>query len=70
MTQSKHFNVPGLTELENAILKEDPLNMVSFLQVKYSNNCSISQQLNQYIDVNNLEQEQFQLHKFLHHFHS
>lgn len=54
MTQSKHFNVPGLTELENAILKEDPLNTVSFLQVKYSNNRSISQQLNQYIDVNNL----------------
>ena len=54
MTQSKHFNVPGLTELENAILKEDPLNTVSFLQVKYSNNSSISQQLNQYIDVNNL----------------
>jgi hypothetical protein len=54
MAQSKHFNVPGLTELENAILKEDPLNMISFLQVKYSNNHSISQQLNQYIDVNGL----------------
>ncbi len=54
MTQSKHFNVPGLTELENAILKEDPLNMISFLQVKYSNNHSVHQQLNQYIDVNSL----------------
>lgn len=54
MAQNKHFNIPGLTELENTILRDDPLNMIPFLQVKYSNNRSISQQLNQYIDVNNL----------------
>lgn len=52
--QTKHYNIQGLTELENNVLKEDPLNAITFLQVKYSNNRKIYDQLNQYIDINNL----------------
>lgn len=52
--QNKHYNIPGLTELENSFLKEDPLNAITFLQVKYSNNRKIHDHLNQYIDINNL----------------
>lgn len=54
MSQNKHFDIPGLTTLENTVLKDDPINAVPFLQVKYSNNRVVHQQLNQYIDVNNL----------------
>ena len=53
-SQNKHYNIPGLTELENSFLKEDPLNAITFLQVKYSNNRKIHDHLNQYIDINNL----------------
>lgn len=52
--QKKHYNIPGLTELENSFLKEDPINTIPFLQVKYSNNRKIHDHLNQYIDVFNL----------------
>lgn len=54
MSQDRHFNIKGLTDLENTILHNDPANMIPFLQVKYSNNRSVHHQLNQYIDVNNL----------------
>ena len=52
--QNKHYNISGLTELENSFLKEDPINAITFLQVKYSNNRKIHDHLNQYIDINNL----------------
>ena len=52
--QTKHYDIQGLTEPENSFLKEDPLNAITFLQVKYSNNRKIHDQLNQYIEVFNL----------------
>ena len=52
--QTKHYDIQGLTELENNVLKEDPVNAITFLQIKYSNNRKIHDQLNQYIDINNL----------------
>lgn len=52
--QTKHYDIQGLTELENNFLREDPLNAITFLQVKYSNNRKIHDHLNQYIDVFNL----------------
>lgn len=52
--QTKHYDIQGLTELENIFLKEDPINAITFLQVKYSNNRKLHDQLNQYIDINDL----------------
>lgn len=47
-------SIPGLTELENKLLHEDPINMISFLQVKYSNNSLLYQRINNYIIAHDL----------------
>ena len=52
--QDKHCDIQGLTELENSFLREDPINAISFLQVKYSNNRLIHKQLNHFIDTHEL----------------
>lgn len=54
MSSQRHYHIQGLTDLENEFLKSDPLNAITFLQVKYSNNRQIHNHLNQYIDVFNL----------------
>lgn len=52
--QDNQYDIQGLTELENSFLREDPVNAISFLQVKYSNNCLIHKQLNYFIDTHGL----------------
>ena len=55
-SQENHYDIQGLTEHENEFLKSDPINAITFLQVKYSNNRKIHDQLNEYIDIHNLTQ--------------
>lgn len=49
--RDNHNDIQGLSEIENSFLREDPINAISFLQVKYSNDRKIHDQLNKYIDT-------------------
>jgi hypothetical protein len=51
---SNHFDINELTDIENTILKEDPIEAIKLLRIKYSNNRIIINKLNEYIHINHL----------------
>ena len=61
--RNNHCDIQGLTELENSFLKDDPVNAITFLQVKYSNNHSVYTQLNKYIDAHELTKHTDKWHR-------
>ena len=54
MTQEICPTIPEITEEEMSILREDPLNMIPFLQTKYSNNREVQLKLNRFIESTEL----------------
>ena len=57
MTQEICPIIPELTEEEMIILQEDPLNMIPFLQIKYSNNREVQLKLNKFIESTGLNKQ-------------